>query len=283
MRVIAAIGLAVVLLGGLLWAWLDTTDGDVGDADATAIAGLRGEVARLRDQLSAERDARLELAAQVAWLRVFLEEWSGIGPEQPGALVPPAAGEDTPAVEDRFAAEEAAPVAPPPGRAVWFNEEALVTHGVEEYAASELKALHDANQLAILELRNQAVREGWVNQRRFTREVTALRGSLRAEVGEDGWDRLLFATGRKNRVVITDVLGNSPAERAGFEPGDEVVRYGDQRVFNGRELQRATTRGTIGGNVPVDIVRGGELIRLSIPRGPMGTRIYATIRPPLAW
>ena len=66
-----------------------------------------------------------------------------------------------------------------------------------------------------------------------------LRGASQEELGDDDYDLLLYASGRNNRVLLSDVLQNSPAAAAGIEPGDLLVRYDDRAVFNTRDLLSA--------------------------------------------
>jgi len=136
--------------------------------------------------------------------------------------------------------------------------------------------------MEIINLRHQATREGWLHSGRFPRELQNLRSGLREEIGDESFDLLLYATGRKNRVVITDVLGDSPGERAGLRPGDVVLSYDGKRIFKTTGLQRATTQGRLGDRITVEVLRGDEVIRLYPARGPMGFRLKPTRQMPQA-
>jgi hypothetical protein len=94
--------------------------------------------------------------------------------------------------------------------------------------------------------------------------------SLRAELGDADYERYLRAVGRPTAVAVGDVLANSPAERSGLKPGDEILSYGGKRVFDLRELNTLTLEGTPGESVAVEVRRDGQVMQLVLPRGPLG-------------
>jgi S1-C subfamily serine protease len=52
-----------------------------------------------------------------------------------------------------------------------------------------------------------------------------------------------------------------------------VLAYGERRIFQPTELQRATTAGKPGDRVPVWVLRDGERVRLHLELGPIGARL----------
>jgi S1-C subfamily serine protease len=66
------------------------------------------------------------------------------------------------------------------------------------------------------------------------------------------------------------VLGSSPAEQAGLQPGDEVVAYAGKRVFDMSDLNGLTYEGTAGELVAVEVLRDGQPVQVYVPRGPIG-------------
>jgi S1-C subfamily serine protease len=94
---------------------------------------------------------------------------------------------------------------------------------------------------------------------------------LRAELGDQDYERFLTAQGRSTSVNIMGVLASSPAERAGLQPGDEIVAYDGKRVFDVSELNELTLGGTSGASsVVVDFRRNGQNMQIVLPRGPIG-------------
>ena len=94
--------------------------------------------------------------------------------------------------------------------------------------------------------------------------------SLRQDLGDADYERYLDATGRSTSVSVSSVIESSPAQSAGLQPGDEIVRYDGQRVFSMTDLTRQTMAGEPGQTVVVDIMRNGNLMQVAIPRGPVG-------------
>ncbi len=73
------------------------------------------------------------------------------------------------------------------------------------------------------------------------------------------------------RVTIEAVAPGSPAEAAGLEPGDVVVRIGDTRIASFRDVQAATSA-SLGRETTVEVERSGEpLARRMVPRLPADT------------
>ena len=235
---------------------------------------LAAEVAALRDELRAEREAGRALEREVALLRTRLDDLAA----------PDAAGGGAGATPGRNAASGPPPGPGPaaPGSGPLFDAARLLASGLAEDEVARLAEVHDRYQLDQLYLRNQAVREGWQQTPRFQHEGRALEQELRTELGELDYDRLLWASGRPNRVAVANVLARSPAEQAGLAPGDVILRYDDRAIFDLHDIVTATTEGELGTQVPVDLSRGGEVLKIYVPRGPLGTHMVPASEPPAA-
>jgi C-terminal processing protease CtpA/Prc len=158
-------------------------------------------------------------------------------------------------------------------------ERALAAAGVDAATAADIKRRRDELIMSEMYLRDRATREQWLDSPRFTAEMAAIdaqRTSIRDEVGDEAYDRYLFALGQTNRVRIDDVLAQSPAAQAGLQTGDVIVRYGDTRIFAPEELVAETRAGAAGETVRLQVVRNGEQVELEVPRGPLGLMIAAT-------
>jgi len=225
------------------------------------LEAARLEVATLRQALSEERTEREALEAEVERQRQELDDlaWRDEAPAaEPG---------------EQEKAERG-------GGAPWFDAESLARHGVQPAELDRVREAFDASELALLQLEDRARREGWYDAPRYREALRDMRVALRAELGDDRFDLLLFASGRHNRVVVTDLLEGSPAERAGIQQGDEILSYADQRVFRGMELKHATTEGQAGERIEVELLRDGSRVRVWVPRGPLGIRMSEASRPP---
>jgi S1-C subfamily serine protease len=94
--------------------------------------------------------------------------------------------------------------------------------------------------------------------------------TLRSDLGDADYERYLQALDRPTSVPVRDVLASSPAQRAGLQPGDEVVAYDGKRVFDFRDLNALTLEGNAGESVVVQVRRNDQVLDLVMPRGPIG-------------
>jgi hypothetical protein len=164
-------------------------------------------------------------------------------------------------------------------------ERALTAAGLDPATAAAIKERRDALTMTQMYLRDQATREQWLDSPRFQEEMAALSAqevSMRDEIGDDAYDRYLFALGDPNRVRVDDVLSYSPAAQAGLQTGDFILRYGDDRIFAPSELVAQTRAGGEGETVRLEIVRNGQRLAVEVPRGPLGLRVAAAQATPEA-
>lgn len=265
-----AIVAGLALLAAGVWVWSRNDDAPPAVPAAPPAVDQDAELESLRAALEAERERSRELAAQVEWLRLQLEELARSEAPRPG-------GGGT---AQREAERETAAGEQKADEKLWFDTGLLLANGVPSHEVERLREIFDASEMEIIDLRHQATREGWLRSGRYMRELHDLRAGLREEIGDESFDLLLYATGRNNRVLIADVLRDSPGDRAGFRPGDVVLSYDGRRIFKTTGLQRATTQGRLGDGVVVEVLRGGEVIRLYPARGPMGFRLKPTRQMP---
>jgi hypothetical protein len=251
---IAGLGVGVAL-GALL-----AGDGEPVPTELRRASGSdAGELEALRRDLSLARRERDALALELEVLR---------------------REETMPAAELEAPDEEA----PEPETGV-FDEAWLAERGFPEAEIERLRERWDQAELDRLYLQDLAKREGWHGTGRFRDEQRQIQEQLREELCDDGYDALLYVTGRGNRVVVADVLADSPAARIGIEPGDAIRSYADQRLFTLQGLVQATAAGEPGRSTEVRIERGGREIRAFVPRGPLGVRVRRERRVPdtLRW
>ncbi|MBK1621401.1 hypothetical protein CKO42_23905 [Lamprobacter modestohalophilus] len=158
------------------------------------------------------------------------------------------------------------------------QRDALVRAGVAAGAADEILWRRSQAELDRLELRDQALREGWLGTDRYREEIRALnaeRVSLRDELDVEAYDRYLYETGETNRVSVDSVIAGSAGDQSGLMPGDVIERYGDELVLDFNDLRSATSAGARGELVPVQVRRDGQVVEVWMPRGPIGIRLDA--------
>ena len=151
-------------------------------------------------------------------------------------------------------------------------EDRFSDFGFTSQDREEIQRLQAAAQIRAIELDDLARREGWLNTARYTEEMQALAfdNAIRDELGDARYDQYMYAMGRTNRLVVGNVMALSAAEKAGFQRGDVIVRYGGDPVYSTMHMVNLRSSGTLGETVIVEIVRNGQPMQLTMPRGPMG-------------
>lgn len=246
---------------------------------------ISGEFIALQREFEAERRARESLARDLEALREQIgSEARSAAPTEPAAQPvgvdrtgsdPVATGQKGPAQNTRASAKQQ-PEQP------WFNRVALERADYSNSEIEEIVRRFEEFEMEKLYLEDQGRRDGSFRSAGYNDKLSNLRSDMREDLGAEGYDAYLYATGKNNRVEIREVLANSPASYAGLEPGDIVISYSESRVFHPREFKKATSTGDSGAQVPLEVWRNGEIYRLSVARGPLGVRLAGVKRPPVS-
>lgn len=146
--------------------------------------------------------------------------------------------------------------------------ERLIEAGFLPSQASMIARRESELEMESLRTRYEAERSG--DPVEFWRNRNSSNDTLREELGDEDFERYLVGNDRSTSVTVSSVIESSPAQSAGLQPGDEIVRYDGERVFNMSDLTRRTMEGTAGQNVVVDIMRNGTPMQIVMPRGPVG-------------
>ena len=225
-------------------------------------------IARLQQRLAQAEQVQLSLAERVAALEVVAGE-----PE-----IYPVTGTATPATETNEVTESTAPP-----QTFRTSIEALIETGIPEEQAARIQASLDEYDLKLLYMQDRASRENWLNTARYRkehREVQNAYQELRPEIGDDAYDRMLYALGRTNRVVVRDIMQNSTAEQYDLRANDRIIEYNGQRVFTSQELNTLVTQGTAGVQVLLRVQRDEQQLELYLPQGPIGIRLATSREQP---
>ena len=238
-----------------------------------------GSQAALQADLQAQRGAYQELARTVARLERRIDLLTDALPN----ALPGDAGSSpgdlsalTGAVESAMVLGEPLPGSGESATAQLQGREQqrqrLVAAGFSPEETDEIIRVVDENTLQRLTLRYQAARGGDAarNYRAELRSLPRSADLVREQFGEGAYDQYLYATGRPNRVVVDGVLERSAAQQAGLRAGDTLVQFDDQPVYALGDLIRICARGGEFEEVPLRVLREGELIEVSVPRGPLG-------------
>ena len=134
----------------------------------------------------------------------------------------------------------------------------LVDGGFTEARANQILVLEDEVRMQALQTEYEAQRNG-TDLDPWTQAYNA-QAAFRENLGDADYEKYLQARGGESSITVREVIGSSPANRAGLRPGDRILSYDGDRVFNMFELK----------DVVVDIERDGQRMQLVLPRGPMG-------------
>lgn len=264
------LAVAVSLLAGLAVGGLITGARVTDEAPASAVdasesgvaADVRERLKRLERIIDEERAARIALEDTLA---MVFDELDRLG----------SAAAARPAREQRAAAARSEVERQRPRNdADWMRRyrerrvEGLVNGGFSEDEARAV--LEQESQAAF-----KAMQAAWEAQRNGeTLDPFSSEGDpqsiLRDSIGDDAYARYLQAQGQPTAVRVTQVMTGSPGSDAGLQPGDELVSYGGERVFNVAELRNLTMQGEPGQDVVIEVDRDGARMQLTIPAGPIG-------------
>ncbi len=105
--------------------------------------------------------------------------------------------------------------------------------------------------------------------------VSDIERVLREDLGDNGYDAMLYATNQDNRVALERVRNDSIAYRAGLRDGSVVWSYDGQRVFSPNELATLSTRGRRGEPVEIVIATDDGTEQLFVERNPLGADLVS--------
>jgi hypothetical protein len=90
------------------------------------------------------------------------------------------------------------------------------------------------------------------------------------EIGADEYEKYRAALGRANTIKVTSVDRGGIAESAGMKTGDEIIKYGGQRVYNMGQVTAIAEKGRPGEMVAIEVLREGRPLQLSALKGELG-------------
>ena len=156
----------------------------------------------------------------------------------------------------------------------WFNEQALIDNGINSSQANELRVYYEQLEMERLYLRDQSIRESWSREKMHEalQALESKEDELKNQLSETAYDAYLYASGQPNRVAVTSVLENAQAGMIGIMPGDRIIRYDNQRIYNWLDLREATVGGNISDTVELEVERDDKMIQFYLTRGPLGIR-----------
>jgi C-terminal processing protease CtpA/Prc len=262
--VIAVILSASAAFAAATWVYSPARQAKIATSNLAFDSGLPADarIAALEQAVSQERMARQLLQEEVLYLT---EELNGLT----------ASAESAPENRREERAERQPDMTRQERREMFARRNSpegrtqrLVDAGIEPGLASWIVQREQELQMEALQARYEAGQSG--DPREFFREQMSTGSALREELGDANYERYLKANGRPTSVGIGSIIGSSPAQSAGLRPGDEIISYGGERVYNMTDINMASLDGVAGENVAIDIVRDGVPMQVVLPRGPLG-------------
>jgi hypothetical protein len=156
--------------------------------------------------------------------------------------------------------------------------EGLVAAGLDSHTAEQIARRVSESELKRLELRDRAIREGYIGSEQYREEMIALREEqvrVRDQIDGSTYDRYLYYSGQSNRVAVSSVMLGSAAETSGVKAGDVLLRYEESTLYKPGDIRGLTSQGEKDEAVNLTLLRDGEQMTVSVPRGPLGVRLSA--------
>lgn len=239
-------------------------DGRGAERGAAERGGIEQRLSALETRLRLEQFEREQLAAELAELRA-------------GGLTPVGATGDSrtePGSESvPVTATERFPEGLPDSRAEIERTleqrqiDRFVEAGFAPARASWLLTLEDELEMQALQSRYEARQDGATDHEIANMTVSRL---MRQTLGDGDYEKYLAGQGRPTSVSVREVLGNSPAQAAGLQAGDEIIEYNGERIFEMAELSRLTDTAKPGSTVVVEVERDGQRVQFYVAGGPLG-------------
>lgn len=156
------------------------------------------------------------------------------------------------------------------------NQQNLVDAGLSPDAAADLLRRMGEQEYRRLQLQSLISRSQGDVRKQYQdelRELNRNRLSLRSELGESRFNRFLYSSGQNNRMRVTSVLSGSPAEAAGLNTGDILLRYDGKNIASWSDIRRLTQQGDFNNFTSIDILRDSAVLNLTVQRGPLGVQM----------
>jgi C-terminal processing protease CtpA/Prc len=230
------------------------------------LGAIKSQIAQLKSDLSCERDARKFLEQQTSEPLEASDKLTSLqasdATEQPQSQDSDeeSQGDSMQRLREQRRAERLARQQPQ------YRMQQLVSAGFAQEEAARIVQIESEEALRQLQAQYDLRRQ----QAESNGNNALSTNALRAELGDQNYERYLEANGWPTSARIGAVIGGSPGENAGLRAGDDITSYAGKRVFNLSDVNNLTIQGNIGDSVLIEVQRDGESVQLTIPRGPIG-------------
>jgi S1-C subfamily serine protease len=117
---------------------------------------------------------------------------------------------------------------------------------------------------------NQLFSKGKVDHPYLGIKMVTLTPELKKEINQD--NNAGFKVTRDAGVIIVSVAKNSPAQVAGIQPGDIILKVGGKMIKTAGEVQEHVEASSVGGALEVEVLRQDKTQRLQVRPGAFPTK-----------
>ncbi|MCA1995059.1 MAG: trypsin-like peptidase domain-containing protein [Coleofasciculus sp. S288] len=116
---------------------------------------------------------------------------------------------------------------------------------------------------------NQLFSKGRVEHPYLGIKMVTLTPDVRKEINED--DEIGFKVNQDSGVLIVQVVKDSPANKAGLQPGDIIQKVGTKSVKSAAEVQAEVEASEVGRKLDIEVTRQDKSERLQVVPGAFPT------------
>src|SRR4028118_1557039 len=117
---------------------------------------------------------------------------------------------------------------------------------------------------------NQLFTKGKVDHPYLGIKMVTLTSELRKEINQDS--NAGFKVTRDAGVIIVNIAKNSPAQQAGIQPGDIILKVGGKPIKTAGEVQEQVEASSVGGSLEVEVLRQDKTQTLQVRPGAFPTQ-----------
>jgi len=117
---------------------------------------------------------------------------------------------------------------------------------------------------------NQLFAKGKVDHPYLGIKMVALTADLKKEINQD--KNAGFKVTKDAGVIIVSIAKNSPAQQAGMQPGDIIVKVAGKPIKTAGEVQELVEASSVGGALEVEVLRQNWTQRLQVKPGAFPTQ-----------
>ncbi len=117
---------------------------------------------------------------------------------------------------------------------------------------------------------NQLFSKGKVDHPYLGIKMVALTADLKKEINQD--NKAGFKVTKDAGVIVVSLAKNSPAQQAGMQPGDIILKVAGKPIKTAGEVQELVEASSVGGALEVEVLRQNQTQKLQIKPGAFPTQ-----------